>query len=89
MEQTKSSPAPSTHLTDTEKGEEAKVERLQAPIFNEGVDTSGVDERKLIRKLDLWLVPWLSFLYLLSFLDRTSIGNARVRIKAVICYLFA
>ena len=33
---------------------------------------------KLLRKLDLWLVPWLSFLYLLSFLDRTSIGNAKV-----------
>lgn len=25
------------------------------------------------------LIPWLSFLYLLSFLDRTSIGNAKVR----------
>jgi MFS family permease len=28
--------------------------------------------------MDLWLVPWLSLLYLLSFLDRTNIGNARV-----------
>lgn len=33
-------------------------------------------ERKLIRKIDLALIPWLSILYLLSFLDRTSIGNA-------------
>jgi MFS family permease len=28
--------------------------------------------------MDLWLIPWLSLLYLLSFLDRTNIGNARV-----------
>ena len=44
-------------------------------IFNANVDTSGVDERKLIRKIDMALIPWLSFLYLLSFLDRTSIGK--------------
>lgn len=29
-------------------------------------------------KVDLWLIPWLSLLYLLSFLDRTNIGNARL-----------
>ena len=37
-----------------------------------------VDERALLRKMDLHFIPWLSFLYFLSFLDRTSIGNARV-----------
>lgn len=31
-----------------------------------------------MRKVDLWLIPWLSLLYLLSFLDRTNIGNARL-----------
>jgi hypothetical protein len=44
-------------------------------IFNADVDTSGVDERILMRKIDTALIPWLSFLYLLSFLDRTSIGK--------------
>lgn len=43
------------------------------------VDVSGTDEAKLIRKVDWHLLPWLSFLYLLSFLDRTSIANAKVR----------
>jgi hypothetical protein len=43
------------------------------------VDTSGINEKKLLRRIDLRLIPWLSFLYLLSFLDRTSIGNAKVR----------
>jgi len=47
-------------------------------VYNLHVDVSGVDEAELIRKIDWRLLPWLSFLYLLSFLDRTSIGNAKV-----------
>ncbi|KAK0751833.1 major facilitator superfamily domain-containing protein [Schizothecium vesticola] len=35
-------------------------------------------DRKLVRKLDLMLIPWLCFLYLLAFLDRTNIGNAKL-----------
>ncbi|KAF2800959.1 MFS general substrate transporter [Melanomma pulvis-pyrius CBS 109.77] len=35
-------------------------------------------DKALLWKIDLWLIPWLSLLYLLSFLDRTNIGNARV-----------
>jgi len=45
------------------------------------VESAGWDAastKKLIRKIDLALIPFLSFLYLLSFLDRTNIGNARL-----------
>jgi len=35
-------------------------------------------DKALLRKLDFKLVPWLSFLYLISFLDRVNIGNARI-----------
>ncbi|CAN6671502.1 high-affinity nicotinic acid transporter [Trichomonascus vanleenenianus] len=35
-------------------------------------------DRKLLWKLDLRLVPWLTLLYLLSFLDRANIGNAKI-----------
>ncbi|RYP51826.1 hypothetical protein DL768_002902 [Monosporascus sp. mg162] len=35
-------------------------------------------ERKLIRKLDWVLLPGLCVLYLLAFLDRTNIGNAKI-----------
>ncbi|KAI0870050.1 MFS general substrate transporter [Hypoxylon argillaceum] len=35
-------------------------------------------EQKLIWRLDLVLIPWLCLLYLLAFLDRTNIGNAKV-----------
>lgn len=48
-------------------------------VYNPDVDVSHVDERKLMRKVDARTIPWLSFLYLLAFLDRTSIGNAKVR----------
>lgn len=72
--------------SDDEKGRITNVERvgtgadekIRPQVFNAHIDTSGIDEAKLMRKLDWWLVPWLSFLYLLSFLDRTSIGNAKV-----------
>lgn len=36
---------------------------------------ASIDEKKLLRKIDMRLIPWLSFLYLLSFLDRSAIGE--------------
>ncbi|KAK0239155.1 MFS general substrate transporter [Armillaria nabsnona] len=51
-------------------------------LYNGHVDISGIDERKLLRKIDIALVPWLSFLYLLSFLDRTSIGKYLYHLEA-------
>ena len=36
----------------------------------EGVDTSDVDPKKTLLKMDLRLIPMLALLYLLSFLDR-------------------
>ncbi|KAJ7288331.1 major facilitator superfamily domain-containing protein [Mycena rebaudengoi] len=37
-----------------------------------------VEDRKLVRKIDFRLIPILTLLYLLSFLDRTNIGNAKI-----------
>ena len=64
-----------------ESGEKVKAsQELEDHVIalDAGLDASEVDERKLVRKIDLYLIPWLSLLYLLSFLDRTSIGNAKV-----------
>ncbi|QRV77376.1 40S ribosome biogenesis protein Tsr1 and BMS1 C-terminal [Ceratobasidium sp. AG-Ba] len=36
------------------------------------------DDRALLRKIDLHLLPILTLLYLLSFLDRANIGNAKL-----------
>lgn len=37
-----------------------------------------IDEKKLIRKIDRRLLPLFTILYLLSFLDRGNIGNAKI-----------
>lgn len=37
-----------------------------------------LDEKKILRKMDLRLLPMLALLYLLSFLDRGNIGNAKI-----------
>ncbi|KAJ6581654.1 MFS general substrate transporter [Mycena capillaripes] len=50
----------------------------QQDLYNTHIDTTEIDEKKLLRKIDVHLVPWFSLLYLLSFLDRTSIGNAKL-----------
>ncbi|KAI0832238.1 MFS general substrate transporter [Hypoxylon sp. FL0890] len=39
---------------------------------------SGINEGALLRKLDLRLLPAVGVLYLLSFLDRSNVGNARI-----------
>ncbi|KAF9647256.1 MFS general substrate transporter [Thelephora ganbajun] len=41
-------------------------------------DGDPIDEKKLLRKLDWHLLPGLTFLFLLSFLDRSNVGNARI-----------
>lgn len=38
----------------------------------------GVSERRLVTKIDFRVVPVLSILYLLAFLDRTNTANAAV-----------
>lgn len=43
------------------------------------VDTSNVDPQKTLRKMDRRLIPMLAVLYLLSFLDRGNIGNAKIQ----------
>lgn len=79
-------PSFSTNTAD-EKNEKGHItivehsnteEKIHPQLYNAHIDVSGINEAKLLRKLDIWLVPWLSFLYLLSFLDRTNIGSAKV-----------
>ncbi|KAJ5762536.1 uncharacterized protein N7511_005918 [Penicillium nucicola] len=53
-------------------------------VKNEGsspsgsVEVVGINEKALLRKLDYRLLPPLTLLYLLSFLDRSNVGNARL-----------
>ncbi len=67
---------PSSSPSSTNEKEAGSVQIVEnANVYNAHIDVSRVDERKLMRKIDIALIPWLSFLYLLSFLDRTSIGK--------------
>lgn len=36
-------------------------------------------EKRLLWKLDLHVLPMISFLYMLAFVDRINIGNARIQ----------
>lgn len=74
------SPSGSSSNISDEKGRTEVVieEKEKGAAYGTEIDTSHIDEKKLIRKLDWALIPWLSFLYFLAFLDRTSIGNAKV-----------
>jgi hypothetical protein len=66
---------------DVEKNfEDVKLEARQGSVDNGGsapyIDP--VIEKRVVRKIDLNLVPLLMALYLLAFLDRSNIGNAKI-----------
>lgn len=42
------------------------------------VEHGEINEKRILRKMDIRLIPMLSLLYFLSFLDRGNIGNARI-----------
>lgn len=66
----------STKKRDSAVVDEAvSIDRPQ--LYRPEVDVSDIDERKLMRRIDWHVVPWLALLYLLNFLDRGNIGNAR------------
>ncbi|KAL2830265.1 histidine phosphatase superfamily [Aspergillus cavernicola] len=51
------------------------------PEMDSNSDLSAIDEKaekKLIRKMDMYILPFVVLLYLFSFLDRVNIGNARL-----------
>lgn len=66
-----------TAIADHEAHYESKEH--EEKVYRPDIDTSDVDEKKLMRRVDWHVIPWLALLYLLNFLDRGSIGNAKVR----------
>lgn len=45
---------------------------------NENVGAIDINEKALLRKIDWRLLPAVGILYLLSFLDRSNVANARI-----------
>lgn len=54
---------------------------LQIPMLKfdfQGFNYTPEETKRLLKKIDLRLLPLLTVLYVLSFMDRSNIGNARV-----------
>ncbi|CZS99609.1 related to PUTATIVE TARTRATE TRANSPORTER [Rhynchosporium agropyri] len=69
-----SSQSPQSHDQDK------KATDVSPSISSEEAFTNptGIDEKALLRRLDWKLLPPLTLLYLLSFLDRSNVGNAKL-----------
>ncbi|KAK0634307.1 major facilitator superfamily domain-containing protein [Bombardia bombarda] len=59
----------------TKSSQEGKIEIAPATTLE---SFAHLDQKAILRKMDLRLIPMLALLYLLSFLDRGNIGNARI-----------
>lgn len=55
---------------------ESDMKEVNPIIIKDSEDDVG--DRKLLRKLDWYLIPTMTLLYLLSFLDRVNIGQAKL-----------
>ncbi|KAI4627562.1 uncharacterized protein J4E87_004126 [Alternaria ethzedia] len=68
-------------MSDIEKQYDPAVPDAAKESDEIGRQLEGIDpvlEAKIVRKLDLFVIPVVMLLYLLSFLDRVNIGNARL-----------
>ena len=63
---------------DKEKAAEVQLEHMRLERDREFLGFDAAREAKLLRKMDIGLIPLLALLYLMSFLDRGNIGNARL-----------
>jgi 3D (Asp-Asp-Asp) domain-containing protein len=54
---------------DTEKTKNNHVISTKYPYSSE-IESTGINERKTLRKIDVRVVPMVTILYLLSWLDR-------------------
>jgi hypothetical protein len=67
-------------MTDRKDAASVGDEKLETTINDTaGTTIDPVAEKKLLRKCDLHVLPPLTVLFLMAFLDRTNIGNAKIQ----------
>lgn len=65
-------------LSDSDSEEDPVYKRRLKRVSTMSKEYTDEEEAAVLRKLDRKLVIFLGFLYMLSFLDRSNIGNARI-----------
>ncbi|KAH3911775.1 hypothetical protein HBI56_139450 [Parastagonospora nodorum] len=61
-----------------EKGVDYAGQVETATSSDEEISVKSAEEKALVRKIDMYLMPSIWFLYLLAYMDRTNIGNAKI-----------
>lgn len=56
----------------------ASDEHIENPLLIPDYRPGTAEERKLVWKIDLFLLPIIFVMYFLSYMDRINIGNAKV-----------
>lgn len=64
--------SPSSHGDDVARTEKEATVSAKAPSQDESEAALAINDKKLLRKLDFKLLPAVTLLYLLSFLDRSN-----------------
>ena len=59
-------------ITEVEKG------NVNAPLPQDGTYLDPIMSARITRKFDKHIIPWLFGLWLLAFIDRSNIGNAKI-----------
>ncbi|CEL56158.1 putative transporter C1002,16c OS=Schizosaccharomyces pombe (strain 972 / ATCC 24843) GN=SPAC1002.16c PE=3 SV=1 [Rhizoctonia solani AG-1 IB] len=54
------------------------VHSIETGIADSGAGFTPEDSKRVLSKLDRRILPWMAGLFLLSYLDRSNIGNARL-----------
>ncbi|KAI3319487.1 MFS general substrate transporter [Xylariaceae sp. AK1471] len=62
----------------TTEGEKAEGVSQSPEVSDSETAGAVINEKALLRKIDAYLLPAVGILYLLSFLDRSNVGNARI-----------
>ena len=68
-----------TQQPDASKSEPLHIEQLTTPSEGSDIERTTPDkdeEKRLLRKLDMRIIPILWLIYMLAFLDRTNVCGA-------------
>jgi hypothetical protein len=69
------------HIDEKHNGLESLAERGHTVTDEHGnvlVQFDPAAEKRLVRKIDLYVVPTVAMIYLWCFIDRANIGNAKI-----------